>query len=406
VRATSVALRALGVPALFAVARWNREPDSDHDVVRYARLQTSADEARFLKRAHRALADGRIVGVNLDVVRAGGEDGFFLGRRIRVGRGAAALARLTGARLVPVTRRFLGMSGRIEVTFHEPIADGDLDRASGMAFDGALLTRATAWFEAQARNHPGSLRRDRLESLLAAPPVDASDPDTASRAAQRRARLDEERHARHRAEWEAKWASSGFERPWLGRGISREIEEAVASGWFPPGARALDAGCGEGDVAAWLASRGYAAVGVDVAEAALERARNAHGERPPSLRFARVDLSRSVPEGGPFQVVVDRGCFHQIAEADRRAYAGHLASACAADARLLMFSRAFRDGVACGDPEEIRRKRAEVMEAFAPHFELQREAPTYLDRCHGARPDERLPGIVFWLRRRGSAEDS
>jgi hypothetical protein len=53
-----------------------------------------------------------------------------------------------------------------------------------------------------------------------------------------------------------------------------------------------------------------------------------------------------------------------------------------------------------GDPDDAELRRSEVMRAFSADFEIEQEAPTYLDRYQGERPDQRLPGIVFWLRRR------
>ena len=208
------------------------------------------------------------------------------------------------------------------------------------------------------------------------------------------------RLAEHRRSWERQWASDDFDPHWLGRGVSREICEAAENGWFPRGGRALDVGCGEGEVAAWLAERGYPAVGVDVAESAVARARELYGERPGQLRFARVDLCQRAPEGGPFRIIVDRGCFLQIPDEERRGYAARLASVSTRDARLLLYGRAFRDGMPFGDPEEIERLRAEIMNAFGPHFVPERTAPTYLDRFHDRPPEERVPGIVFWLQRR------
>src|SRR5690606_10076573 len=76
-----------------------------------------------------------------------------------------------------------------------------------------------------------------------------------------------------REAWEAKWRRSDFAAPWLGRGAPAELVRAVSEGWLAPGASALDIGCGEGDVAAWLAEHGFPAVGVDIAPAAIERAR-------------------------------------------------------------------------------------------------------------------------------------
>jgi ubiquinone/menaquinone biosynthesis C-methylase UbiE len=67
-----------------------------------------------------------------------------------------------------------------------------------------------------------------------------------------------------------------------------------------PGERALDAGCGAGEFTAALAEAGAAAVGVDVAEAALLRARARH----PSLDFRLVPIDGPLPfEDNSFDVV-------------------------------------------------------------------------------------------------------
>jgi SAM-dependent methyltransferase/lauroyl/myristoyl acyltransferase len=400
-RAASVAFQKIGVPALFAVVAPPREAERD-GLVRWAELIGEMDSARFLKRADRAIRDGAVVGLNLDSP-VGREPAVFLERRIRVARGPAALARILGARLVPVTRRFPGAGPAIEVTFHEPIADADLDRNSGAAFERALLARAARWFEADSLTDPGSQRPEWLARLIDAPPLSEEEAGpkgaaAASQLAERYARRVERRRARARAEWERSWAVD-LDTPWRGRSVSPEIREAVATGWFPPGGRALDAGCGEGDVAAWLAERGFRCVGVDIAEAAVARARASFGERVAELTYARADLCEGVP-GGPFAIVVDRGCFLQIAEHDRANYARAIVAACSPDARLLLFDRAFRGGISMGDPNEIERKRAELIDAFGAHFSIERVAPTYLDRHGGRRADECLPGIVFWMRRK------
>jgi ubiquinone/menaquinone biosynthesis C-methylase UbiE len=67
-----------------------------------------------------------------------------------------------------------------------------------------------------------------------------------------------------------------------------------------PGERALDIGCGAGEFTAVLAGAGASAVGVDVAEAALLRARARH----PSLDFRRVPIDGPLPfEDNSFDVV-------------------------------------------------------------------------------------------------------
>ena len=58
-----------------------------------------------------------------------------------------------------------------------------------------------------------------------------------------------------------------------------------------PGVRALDLGCGAGDFTAELGRAGAEAIGADVAEAALRRARVRH----PGVSFERVPIDRPLP---------------------------------------------------------------------------------------------------------------
>lgn len=60
------------------------------------------------------------------------------------------------------------------------------------------------------------------------------------------------------------------------------------------GGRALDVGCGTGELAAHLASLGYAVDAVDYADSALERARAEHGDTG-GVRWLRLDIERDDP---------------------------------------------------------------------------------------------------------------
>jgi len=63
--------------------------------------------------------------------------------------------------------------------------------------------------------------------------------------------------------------------------------------------RALDLGCARGDDAIWLARQRWHATGVDVAETALEAARDSAAKAgvTQQTRFERHDLSDTFPEG-------------------------------------------------------------------------------------------------------------
>lgn len=166
-RALVAALHALGRPALVAGSR--ATPDSiDSTSVETWNLLGGGLRAGFLRRAVDTLKAGGIVSLALDGTRGARQPVRFLGQDISVGRGAATLARLTGARFVPVTTRWIGNSARIEVCFHPPIPTPVIDRSDAARFEAALLESATLWFESYLRSHPETLR---IEPLPSAPPA-------------------------------------------------------------------------------------------------------------------------------------------------------------------------------------------------------------------------------------------
>ncbi|MFI6206010.1 class I SAM-dependent methyltransferase [Streptomyces sp. NPDC051041] len=84
----------------------------------------------------------------------------------------------------------------------------------------------------------------------------------------------------------------------------------------------LDAGCGLGDNAVFLASRGYHVTAVDAASTAIEQARKRAGSA--DVEFAVADATSLAGFEGRFDTVLDSALFHTLDADGRRRYAAAL----------------------------------------------------------------------------------
>jgi len=107
-----------------------------------------------------------------------------------------------------------------------------------------------------------------------------------------------------------------------------ELKELVAG--RPPG-RALDLGCGTGTDAIYVAQQGWDVVGVDFVPEAIETATQRASVAGSSPRFVVGDVTQLRHAGvdGPFDLVLDTGCFHGIAAGLRGSYAAEVAAVAA-----------------------------------------------------------------------------
>lgn len=88
----------------------------------------------------------------------------------------------------------------------------------------------------------------------------------------------------------------------------------------------LDAGCGTGENALFLAGRGLTVLGVDAVPAAIAAARTKAAERGLSAEFAVHDALDLGSLGRTFRTVVDSGLFHTFDDPEREQYVTALAA--------------------------------------------------------------------------------
>jgi cyclopropane fatty-acyl-phospholipid synthase-like methyltransferase len=106
----------------------------------------------------------------------------------------------------------------------------------------------------------------------------------------------------------------------------------------PPG-RALDLGCGTGTNLLSLARAGWQVTGVDFALEAIRRARSrfALAGLPADLRTG--DVTRLDGLNGPFDLILDIGCFHSISSRGRSAYLAGVQRLLGAGGTWLVYAR-------------------------------------------------------------------
>jgi SAM-dependent methyltransferase len=127
----------------------------------------------------------------------------------------------------------------------------------------------------------------------------------------------------------------GF-KPW-DSGISPPelVEQIEGPTALRPG-RAIDIGCGTGTNCQYMLDHGWDVTGVDYVPRALALAkRKAPGAK---LLVGDVTRLRDLGVSGPFDLMLDIGCFHSIPEARRSAYVREATAVVAPGATLLMFA--------------------------------------------------------------------
>jgi SAM-dependent methyltransferase len=130
------------------------------------------------------------------------------------------------------------------------------------------------------------------------------------------------------------WAYQNGEPPWdIGQPqpvFVRLAEEGAIAG------SVIDVGCGTGENALYLASRGLDVTGVDAAPTAIARAREKAAARATAATFEVADALELGAVERTFDVAIDSGLFHVFSDSDRLRYERSLRSVVRPGGRYFM----------------------------------------------------------------------
>lgn len=172
----------------------------------------------------------------------------------------------------------------------------------------------------------------------------------------------------------------------------------------------LDAGCGTGEHALFLAAQGYTVTGFDISGVAIAQARAKAAEREVSATFEVADAAELGEYCDQFDTVVDCGLFDSCPPAVRVRYAQSLHRACRPGAMVYLLElthQAAAQVQACftgmGVPEPLVRKipqlvQCDIRNAFTAGWTVESiEESTMVVRLSNV--DAQLPAWFASIRR-------
>lgn len=128
-----------------------------------------------------------------------------------------------------------------------------------------------------------------------------------------------------RQQWNETYSRTPYHRlPWFSPTPYPWVVDVARAGWWRRGARILDLGCGAGTNSLFLAKLGFRVTGVDLAERAIEAARERAARAKLKVDFQVADVLDLPFREAEFGGAIDIGCFHTLPFDKRARYASEL----------------------------------------------------------------------------------
>jgi 2-polyprenyl-3-methyl-5-hydroxy-6-metoxy-1,4-benzoquinol methylase len=131
--------------------------------------------------------------------------------------------------------------------------------------------------------------------------------------------------------------------------------------------RVLDAGCGTGENALYLASQGFEVWGIDAAPSAIEKAKEKAKKRGVPINFLVSDALKLHLLQNKFDTIIDCGLFHVLSDEERPIFAASLSSALYPGGKYFMLCFSEHEPGSYG-PRRVTQ--AEIRAAFSKGWKI------------------------------------
>lgn len=162
----------------------------------------------------------------------------------------------------------------------------------------------------------------------------------------------------------------------------RLAEEGEISG------KVLDAGCGTGENALYLAGLGFEVWGIDAAPSAIKKAKGKAKERGITVNFLVCDALKLQSLQNKFDTIIDCGLFHVFSDEERPIFAASLSSELSPGGKYIMLCFSEHEPGSYG-PRRITQ--AEISTTFSKGWKINYIREAELETTLG--PDS----VKAWL---------
>jgi 2-polyprenyl-3-methyl-5-hydroxy-6-metoxy-1,4-benzoquinol methylase len=152
--------------------------------------------------------------------------------------------------------------------------------------------------------------------------------------------------------------------------------------------RVLDAGCGTGENALYLAHLGFEVWGIDGAPSAIKKAKEKAKKRGITVNFLVFDALKLQSLQTKFNTVIDCGLFHVFTDEERPIFATSLSSALLPDGKYFKLCFSEHEPGSCG-PRRVTQ--AEIRAAFSKGWKINYIREAEFETMFNAE------GVKAWL---------